>query len=82
MGILDWRLDPQTAVSLPHLGNRGGATELERGTAAERLKAPLEALGHRVSVTDLTSGTQAILIRNGRLLGGADPRREGVALGD
>lgn len=82
LGILDWRLDPQTAVSLPHFGNRGGATELERGTAAERLKAPLEALGHRVSVTDLTSGTQAILIRNGRLLGGADPRREGVALGD
>lgn len=30
----------------------------------------------------MTSGLHAIHSRDGRLFGGADPRREGVALGD
>jgi gamma-glutamyltranspeptidase/glutathione hydrolase len=29
LAMLDWKLDPQQAVSLPHYGNRNGDTELE-----------------------------------------------------
>jgi gamma-glutamyltranspeptidase / glutathione hydrolase len=46
----------------------------------------LRALGHRVAMRELNSGLHGIEIRhleNGtRLYGGADPRREGVVLGD
>ncbi|MEI7608571.1 MAG: gamma-glutamyltransferase, partial [Rhodospirillaceae bacterium] len=33
VGVLDWGLDIQTAINLPHMANRNGATELEQGTA-------------------------------------------------
>ncbi len=82
VALLDWRLDPQTAVDLPNALNRNGPTRLEEGTAAAALAEALAARGHEVEVTAMTSGLHAILIQDGRLLGGADPRREGVALGD
>jgi len=82
IGVLDWGLDIQQAIDLPNVGSRGGATELEKGTEAEALKAPLEALGHQVRVLDFTSGLQGIVVTSRGLVGGADPRREGVALGD
>jgi len=82
VGVLDWNLDIQQAIDLPNLGSRGGATELEKGTPAEGLKAPLEAIGHEVRVLDFTSGLQGIVVTPTGLVGGADPRREGVALGD
>ncbi|CAK0759141.1 gamma-glutamyltranspeptidase / glutathione hydrolase [Azospirillaceae bacterium] len=82
VGVLDWGLDVQAAVSLPHVLNRNGATELEADTSAVALKPALEALGHTVSIGEINSGTHAILIGNGRLVGGADPRREGVAIGE
>lgn len=82
VGLLDWRLDPQSAIDLPHLGSRGGAVELEQGTAAAALKPALEALGHEVTIDDMTSGLHAIVIRDGVLWGGADGRREGAVLGD
>ena len=83
VALLDWNLDPQTAVSLGHAVNRNGATDLEAGTPAAALQAALEALGHEVNVRDLNSGLHAIrVLADGTLLGGADPRREGVAVGD
>ncbi|MDX2102802.1 MAG: gamma-glutamyltransferase [Alphaproteobacteria bacterium] len=81
VAMVDWEMDPQAAIELPHILNRNGPTELEKGTPAEALKADLEAMGHQVTVGDLTSGLQAILVAPGRLVGGADPRREGVAVG-
>jgi gamma-glutamyltranspeptidase/glutathione hydrolase len=81
IAMVDWGLNPQAAIELPHVLNRNLQTELERGTPIEGLKAELEALGHEVTVGDLTSGLQAILVRDGKLIGGADPRREGVAMG-
>ena len=41
----------------------------------------LEALGHRVTISDLNSGLHIIRIRPDGLEGGADPRREGLAVG-
>ncbi len=79
---LDWKLDIQAAIDLPHFVNRNGATELERGTPLEALTPALEALGHKVAVRRLTSGLHGIMVSAGGLTGGADKRREGVAMGD
>jgi len=81
--VLDWGMDVQSAIALPHVINRNRkATELERDTAAVALRAPLEALGHRIKIRRFTSGLQGIEVLPGRLVGGADPRREGVVMGD
>ncbi|WP_026374853.1 gamma-glutamyltransferase [Aestuariibacter salexigens] len=81
IGVLDWGLDMQQAINLPKITNRNDYTALEKGTDAEKLKPGLEALGHNVRVIDLNSGLHGILIKDGKLIGGADPRREGVAVG-
>ncbi|CUA82614.1 gamma-glutamyltransferase [Pseudidiomarina woesei] len=82
VGLLDWNLDMQSAINLPHVTNLNGVTNLEQGTAMEALAAPLEARGHTVKVQDLNSGLHGITLRpEGGLYGGADPRREGIATG-
>jgi gamma-glutamyltranspeptidase / glutathione hydrolase len=83
ISVLDWGMNPQAAINVGHVVNRNGATDLEAGTGAADLKDALIALGHDVRVRDLNSGLHAILIRpDGALLGGADPRREGIVLGE
>ncbi len=82
IGIVDWGLDPQAAVSLGHIGNRNGNALLEEGTVAAGLKGPLETMGYKVTIGEMNSGLAAILVQNGKLLGGADPRREGLAVGN
>ncbi len=87
VALLDWKLDPQAAISLPNFGSRNGATELEAGLFSPGLKQALKDRGHALSEIDMTSGIQAIVrTRDAQgkvsLSGGADPRREGEALGD
>ena len=77
---LDWGMDVQQAVALPHLVNRFGTFDIEEGTRAEDLAAPLEALGFDIRLRGLNSGLHAISV-GPVLRGGADPRREGIALG-
>jgi gamma-glutamyltranspeptidase/glutathione hydrolase len=77
---LDWGMDVQAAVSMPHLVNRFGTFDLEAETNAARLEKPLTALGFELSLRELNSGLHAIALGDG-LTGGADPRREGIALG-
>jgi gamma-glutamyltranspeptidase/glutathione hydrolase len=81
LAVLEWNMDIQSAISLPHFVNRNGGTDLEKGTDAARLKEALEALGHKVSIRDLNSGLHGITINNEGLQGGADPRRVGRAIG-
>ena len=78
---LDWGMDVQQAVSVPHAVNRFGTYDVEAGTSAEALAEPLTAMGFEVNARALTSGLHAISIGE-TLKGGADPRREGIALGD
>ena len=82
VALLDWRMDPQQAVDFGNFGSRNGPTELEKGTEAEAWKAALEAKGHEIRLLEMTSGTQAIVKTPEGFLGGADGRREGVAIGD
>jgi gamma-glutamyltranspeptidase/glutathione hydrolase len=81
VAMLDWHLDPQQAVSLPHYGSRNGSTELEQGRHLEVLMSQLEACGHTVTLMDMTSGLSAILKTEDGYAGGADPRREGTVKG-
>ncbi len=78
---VDWGMDVQQVVDLPNLVNRFGTYDVEAGTAVETLSEPLVAMGYEVDVRDLTSGIHAISIGE-VLLGGADPRREGIAIGE
>lgn len=89
VNVLDFRLDPQAAVSAPHVQNRNGATEVEApgetvwpGYDPEALAAALQARGHETRFAPMTSGLSMIVVGpDGRLSGGADPRRDGVAAG-
>ena len=81
IAILDWQLDPQSAISLAHITNRNNVTTLEKDTNLLELKPMLEAKGHKVMVRDLNSGIHIIELTDDSLLGGADPRREGKATG-
>jgi len=78
---LDWGMDVQQAVAMGHAVNRFGTYDLEDGTGITALDDDLAALGYEVNTRDLNSGLHAIAITDDGLLGGADPRREGIALG-
>ncbi|EBA12749.1 gamma-glutamyltransferase [Roseobacter sp. CCS2] len=78
---VDWGIDVQQAVSMPHLVNRFGTYDLEEGTDATGFEGALTELGFEVNVRGLNSGLHAIAIGD-TLSGGADPRREGIALGE
>ncbi len=86
VATLDWGLDVQQAIALPNFGSRNGPTELEQGRVSPALVEALQAKGHDVRVMVQTSGLQGIQrrMRDGQpaWFGGADPRREGVVMGD
>ena len=67
IAILDWGMDPQDAVAMPHVVNRNGKTDVEEGTEAEQLIPELEALGHEINIRSLTSGLHSILIQGDHL---------------
>jgi gamma-glutamyltranspeptidase/glutathione hydrolase len=81
VGVVDWKLGVQAAIDLPNFTAKGGPIQIEQGTALEGIAEPLKAMGHEVEVRQMTSGLQGIEATPRGLVGGADRRREGVALG-
>jgi len=82
VGLLDWGLDPAAAAALPQMTNRNGATDLEQNRGLEELGAALTAMGHDVGFVEMASGLAILAIGPDGIEGGADPRREGLAVGD
>ncbi|MGV0646541.1 gamma-glutamyltransferase family protein [Mycolicibacterium sp. XJ2546] len=92
VGMLDWGLDPQQAVSMVDFGaantaetNVGGehpVIDTADDGAHDPLVAGLRALGHRVDLAPQNSGLSVVVVDGEGLIGGADPRREGVVMGD
>jgi gamma-glutamyltranspeptidase/glutathione hydrolase len=82
LGVLDWNMHVADAIAAPNIVSRGGPVDLEANTPAVGLKPALEALGHEVRTIVMNSGLHGIHVTTDGLVGGADPRREGVVLGD
>jgi gamma-glutamyltranspeptidase/glutathione hydrolase len=82
IAYIDWGMPVEEIVAQPHLINRFGKYDVEAGTPAETFVEPLKALGYEVNPTEMNSGLQAIEITSSGLAGSADPRREGVAVGE
>jgi gamma-glutamyltranspeptidase/glutathione hydrolase len=85
-GVLNWGMLPQQAINLPNFASLNGPTYLEEKRFPAATVDALKARGHEVREIDMTSGLQAITRgqAHGKTmwLGGADPRREGVVMGD
>ncbi|KAA8877240.1 gamma-glutamyltransferase family protein [Nocardia colli] len=92
IGMLDWGLDPQQAVSglsfgagnAPATGLGGEHPSINSADNGnnDALVTRLRQLGHQVSVAPQSSGLSAIQREPDGWIGGADPRREGAVLGD
>lgn len=82
VGMIDWKLDAQASADLLNFGSRNGPFEVEAGPDGEDISTRMKSRGHAVVSKDMTSGVHTIVVTEEGLEGGADPRREGVALGD
>lgn len=82
VGMLSLGLDPAAAAALPHVSQRNrGSVVLEPHMPAA-VRDGLAERGHVVETRAMTSGLHLIrILEDGTLQGGADPRREGLALG-
>lgn len=82
VGVLDWGLSMQEAVALPNLIARGRTFAGEAEDFAAGVIAGLAERGAPLTPgMGEGSGLHGVVVRDGKLLGGADPRREGVARG-
>lgn len=77
-----WEMNPQKAINLPNFGSTNGPTLLEKKRFPPATVEALKARGHSIHEIDMTSGLQVIRRIPGGYLGGADPRREGVVMGE
>ncbi len=81
-GVLHWGLDAQRAIDLPNFGSLNGPTLLEENRFPRTTVDALRARGAPVQERAMTSGLQAIEKTATGFFGGADPRREGLVMGD
>jgi gamma-glutamyltranspeptidase/glutathione hydrolase len=79
---LDWGLGIQEAVDHGNVVDTGNGTELEQDSPVAQFAEALTNMGHHVTVMSETSGLDAIAVMKDGLHGGADGRREGVAIGE
>jgi gamma-glutamyltranspeptidase/glutathione hydrolase len=81
VNTLDYGMDVQSAVNAPRIVARNGSVSLDDALQTPALQAGLEARGFSVGGTN-TGSVQAIIVGDdGMLYGAADPRRNGLALG-
>jgi gamma-glutamyltranspeptidase / glutathione hydrolase len=81
--LVDFGLDPQAAIDAPRAFAQDNELRLERGIPRATAEA-LARRGHKVVPAGKPlGGGQMIVIHHGRgvLIGGSDPRKDGLALG-
>jgi gamma-glutamyltranspeptidase/glutathione hydrolase len=81
IGVLDWNMSAQDAIAMGLVfapGSTGGA--VEQGTELAAMLPQLSALGETLKVAPLGLKANAVEFVNGRWVGAADPRSEGVAM--
>lgn len=79
VAMIDWDMSPAAAAAAPFVLGMGSGMMLENDLAD--MRPALEQLGHNVRLADFASGIHAIRISEDGLMGGADPRREGMVMG-
>ncbi len=83
IGMYDWGLNAQEAIDLPNFANYNTPSSLlEESRFPQEVIEALQEMGHEISERELTSGIQAIQRIETGFFGGADPRREGIVMGD
>ena len=82
VALIDGQLTMPAAAAAPRHVNMNGPTLIEANTPLVQLVPALRALGNQVRIVRFDSGVNGIARVSGGYEGGADPRREGVALGD
>ncbi|HET9460159.1 MAG TPA: gamma-glutamyltransferase family protein [Sphingomicrobium sp.] len=81
VAAVDWKLPTAQALALPNLVARGANFQGEVDKFPPEVLAGLRARGIDLKPGQgEDSGVHAVMIRGGRVDGGADPRREGVVL--
>jgi gamma-glutamyltranspeptidase/glutathione hydrolase len=82
VNLIDGQLSMAAVADAPRHVNLNGPTIIESGTRLEALAPALSRMGHQVRTAPFDSGVNGISRVGDGYEGGADPRREGVALGD
>lgn len=82
VALIDWGLDAQASAAYMNFGSDGGPLVYEVSGPEVLNAVQLKSYGQPLKGAKMTSGIHTIWRRDGRLEGGADPRREGIALGD
>lgn len=80
--VLAWGADAWRATARPRIGAQAGVEELEQGTSVAALAERLREMGHQPVLREMNTGLQLIRRIPGGWEGAADPRRDGVAIGD
>jgi gamma-glutamyltranspeptidase/glutathione hydrolase len=87
MNLLDHGFSIQAAIEAPRFRAYGGRTVEIEARVPKAVRDELIRRGHEVRLIDdwspLVGGGQGVMVdpETGALLGGADPRRDGAALG-
>lgn len=82
VAMIRFGADPALAAALPHVSHRNRDAVAIEPETPQAIKDGLRARGHQIEERAMTSGLHIIRVMpDGSLQGGADPRREGIALG-
>lgn len=79
IGVIDWKQTPQEAVGTSAVFARTPDIAVEASRMSPTMKDALKKLGWKIVDEGLYSGTHVIQVTPNGLVGGADPRLEGVA---
>ena len=82
VGVIDWGLPFDRAISLPLVFAPGDTVQLEQGSAAESLAPTLTALGHRAKAQPMRLKANAVYWDGKAWHGAADTRSEGATVSE
>ena len=80
ISAIDWNMPVEQSIKAPHIVHRGKKLELE-SIGMEKAES-FKSFGHPVVVGEMNSGLTAIQFDGAQMTGVADPRRDGVAMGE
>ena len=80
IGVLDWHMSAQDAIAMGLIFAPGDTAYAEAGTQLDAMLPALRQLGDKVQSVPLGLKANAVERVNGRWVGAADPRSEGVAI--